>query len=145
MPNPKEQIDEETLLHIQDHDDLIRHISDLVAMGNKHGMGDHPEWVELCALDMGQENALRVIPMLNNALIAAKKERDEWRDAAQKAEEKARDTRGQQYEIAVRDNHIAALRSLVRRMREALKGNSLWPSEVDALCAEADKAIGAQQ
>ena len=36
-----------------------------------------------------------------------------------------------------------ALRSLVRRMREALKGNSLWPLEVDALCAEANKAIGA--
>ena len=34
-----------------------------------------------------------------------------------------------------------ALRSLVRRMREALKGNSLWPAEVDALCAEADKAL----
>ena len=35
----------------------------------------------------------------------------------------------------------AALRSLVRRMREALTENSLWPAEVDALCAEADKAL----
>ena len=46
---------------------------------------------------------------------------------------------------AAAESDLAVLRSLVRRMREALKGNSLWPSEVDALCAEADKAIGAQQ
>jgi hypothetical protein len=40
------------------------------------------------------------------------------------------------------DSDLTALRSLVRRMREALTGNSLWPAEVDALCDEADKAIG---
>ena len=39
------------------------------------------------------------------------------------------------------ESDLAALRSLVRRMREALTGNSLWPAEVDALCAEADKAL----
>ena len=43
------------------------------------------------------------------------------------------------------DAENAALRSLVRRMREALTGNSLWPAEVDALCAEADKAIGVDE
>ena len=39
------------------------------------------------------------------------------------------------------ESDLAALRSLVRRMQEALKGNNLWPAEVDALCAEANKVL----
>jgi len=46
----------------------------------------------------------------------------------------------QQYEIAVRDNYIAALKDLVRRLRIG----EAWTSYADwqALCAEADKALG---
>ena len=64
------------LLHIQDHDDLMQHIAALVDIGNRHGMGKHTEWVELIAADIGYESNTRVIPMLNDALIKASRERD---------------------------------------------------------------------
>ena len=47
--------------------------------------------------------------------------------------------------LTIAESDIAALRSLVRRMREALKSNNIWPAEVDVLCAEADKVLEAPE